>query len=88
MMYVSANEKAVSLNLQRYTTGQPVKHYTQWGELAPQSQHQLQQLEKLIVAARVGLALFTTLFCRQNTIQLMSDEAASMVYVTTMTPPV
>lgn len=35
-----------------YRPGQPVKHYTQWGELAPQSQQQLVQLEALIVAAR------------------------------------
>ena len=32
--------------------GQPVKHFTQWGELAPHSQQQLQALEAKIVAAR------------------------------------
>ena len=32
--------------------GQPVKHFTQWGELAPHSQQQLQALEAKIVSAR------------------------------------
>ena len=34
------------------TNGQPVRHYTQWGELTPQSQQQLKQLEAMIIAAR------------------------------------
>ena len=32
--------------------GQPVKHYTQWNELSPQSQQYLLQLEKIIVEHR------------------------------------
>ena len=32
--------------------GQPVKHFTQWGELAPHSQQQLQLIESQIVEAR------------------------------------
>jgi len=34
------------------TNGQPVRHYTQWGELTPQSQQQLKQLEAMIIASR------------------------------------
>ena len=34
------------------TNGQPVRHYTQWCELTPQSQQQLKQLEAMIIAAR------------------------------------
>ena len=29
-----------------------MRHYTQWGELTPQSQQQLKQLEAMIIAAR------------------------------------
>ena len=38
------------------TNGQPVRHYTQWGELTPQSQQQLKQLEAMIMAARRTLS--------------------------------
>jgi hypothetical protein len=59
MMYVSANEKAVSLNLHRYTEDE--QEAASMKNFSP----------GLANLGRVG-ALFPTLFCSQNTVQLMT----------------